>query len=58
MNSDDVTRILVEVVTGKQPAVPDDDEMVAMRVQLKIECDEIVAKGGTVDVPHEIPDVA
>ena len=55
MNSDDVTRILVEVATGREPATPDDDEQAAMRAQLKIECDEIVAKGGVVDVPHEIP---
>jgi hypothetical protein len=58
MNSDVITRILVEVATGKSPAVPDDHEMKMMRAQLQLECDEIVAAGGVVDVPHEIPDIA
>ncbi len=58
MDSDVLSRILVEVSTGKQPATPDDAEMAAMRAQLKKECDEIVAAGYEVDVPHEVPDVA
>ena len=53
-----ITRILVEVATGKKPATKDDAEMAAMRKQLEIECDEIVAQGGTVDIPHEIPDAS
>lgn len=55
MDSDVITRILVEIVTGKLPAMPDTAEMAAMRAQLKIECDEIVTNGGVVDIPHEIP---
>lgn len=58
MDSDVVTRILVEVATGKTPARPDTPEEAAMRVQLQKECEEIVARGGVVDIPHEIPDVA
>lgn len=42
-------------MTGKEPAAPDDVEMAALRTRLKVECDEIVAAGGSVDVPHEIP---
>ena len=55
MDTDDVTRILVEVATGKPAPFEESAEFAAMRAQLKIECDEIIAKGGTVDVPHEIP---
>lgn len=56
MDSDIITRMLVEIVTGKEPLLPDDVEMAAMRKQLQKECDEIVAAGGVVDVPHEVPD--
>lgn len=58
MDSDVVTRILVEVATGKTPARPDTLEEAAMRSQLTMECEEIVARGGEVEIPHEIPDVA
>jgi hypothetical protein len=55
MNSDDVTRVLVEVETGKPPAVPDTPELLMLRAKLTGECVDIRAKGGWVDVPHEIP---
>ena len=58
VHSDDVERLLVEIVTEKKPAVPDTPELAALRAQLKKECDAIVAKGGTVDIPHEVPDVS
>ena len=58
MNSDDVSRILVEIRTDKPPATPDDKEMAALRVQLTKECNAIIAAGYDVDVPHEIPDDA
>lgn len=57
LDTDDITRILVEIVTGKMPNPPDTPEAAAMRVQLQKECDEIVAKGGVVDIPTEIPDI-
>ena len=56
MNSDDVTRILVEVATGKKPAVPDTIEQAVMRIKLRRECDAIKKAGYDVDIPHEIPD--
>lgn len=54
MDSSDIERMLVEIVTGKPPTLsgPEAD---AMRAQLKMECDEILAKGGIVAIPHEIP---
>lgn len=58
MDSDIIARMLVEIVTGKEPLLPDDAEMAAMRKQLQKECDEIVASGGVVDVPHEVPDAS
>jgi hypothetical protein len=58
MDSDTVTRVLVEVATGKPPAVPDDAEVASLRAQLKLECDEIRAAGFDVDVPHEVPDAS
>jgi hypothetical protein len=57
MDTDEMTRILVEVTTGKPPAKPDTVEFAVMRKKLKREVDEIRAKGGTVLVPHEIPSV-
>ena len=49
-------RILVEIVTGKEPARLDTPEESEMRARLKTECDEIAAKGGIVQIPSEIPD--
>lgn len=58
IKTDDLERMLVEITTGKPPARPDSLEEAAMRSQLMKECNEIEARGGTVEIPHEIPDVA
>ncbi len=57
IDSDDVIKMLVEIEMGKPHTVlkPGADETY---VQLQKEVDAIHAKGGTVDIPHEIPDVA
>ena len=55
IHSDDVERLLVEIVTGKEPAFPDTSELAALRAELKRDCEKIAARGGTVDIPHEIP---
>lgn len=55
IHSDDVERILVEIVTKREPREPDTPELAALREKLQAECDEIVARGGTVMIPHEIP---
>ena len=53
--SEDISRMLVEIMTGKEPFLKS-SAADAMREQLRKECAEIVAKGGIVEVPHEIPD--
>lgn len=55
MDSDIITRMLVEIATGKEPARKDTPEEAKVRRQLKIECDAIAASGGFIDVPSEIP---
>lgn len=55
IDTDDLSRILVEIETGKPPAIPDTPRLMRLRAQLTLEINEIKAKGGTVDVPHEIP---
>lgn len=57
MDSDDIIKMLVEIETGKPHSVQMPGAE-AMYAQLQKECDDIHAKGGTVEVPHEIPDVA
>lgn len=57
IHTDDINRLLVEIVTGKPPAVPDDAELAAMRAQLQKECDEIKARGGEIEIPFEVPDL-
>ena len=54
--SDDITRMIVEIETGKQPLLTA-PEANALREQLRIECTAIKARGGTIDVPHEVPDL-
>jgi hypothetical protein len=50
-------RMLIEITTGKQPARADTPEEAKVRAKLKAECDDIKARGGVVEIPHEIPDV-
>lgn len=57
IDSDDISRMLVEITTGKEPAIPDTPEFAAMRAQLQKECDEIRAKGFEVEIPFEIPNL-
>lgn len=56
MDTDDINRMLVEIVTGKRPSRPDTVEEARMRAQLRTECDEIAAKGFAVDIPFELPE--
>ncbi len=55
MDSEDVERMIVEIVTAKPPAKPDTPEMLRMRQQLVKEIQAIQADGLDVDTPHEIP---
>lgn len=55
ITSDDVERLLVEIATKKPPPVADTPELTDLRARLQDECDEIIANGGIIDVPHEIP---
>jgi hypothetical protein len=56
IRTDQLEKILVEVVTGKPPSLqtPEAD---AIRAQFTREVEEIRAKGGVVEIPGEIPDV-
>jgi hypothetical protein len=51
----DMEVMMVEILQGKPPSLrtPEADEV---RAKLKKEIEEIQAKGGTVDVPFEIPE--
>lgn len=55
IHSDDVERILLEIMLKREPAIPDTQELADLRSQLRTECDEIAAKGGTVQIPVELP---
>lgn len=54
MDTDDLTRMLVEISTGQAPSLrtPEAD---ALRAQLTRECAAIIAQGGAIDIPPEIP---
>jgi len=54
-DAEDISRILVEIETGKTPAVPDTPELAALRAQLTSEVEEIHAQGMAVEVHHDIP---
>lgn len=53
MDTREMERMLVEIVTGKPPTLrtPEADEL---RAKLTKEVREIQAKGYEVDIPHEI----
>ena len=55
MTSDRATEILLEVMRGRRDAPGDTLEERAYRTQLAVEVDEIHAKGGTVEIPKELP---
>jgi hypothetical protein len=54
-HSGDVERLLIEIETGKTPAIPDTPELAALRVKLAAECAEIRARGMGVEIPQELP---
>jgi hypothetical protein len=53
LTSDDLRTMLVEIMTKRAPSLrsPEAD---AKRERLQQQCDEIVARGGTVEIPPEI----
>ncbi len=53
MNDIDMEKMLVEVVTGKPPTDTSYEASV-IREQLQKECNEIIAKGGSIEIPPEI----
>ena len=55
MDSERMTKILLEVTLGKPAPEHEGAEDAAIRARLKKEVDEIRAKGGAVDVPPELP---
>jgi hypothetical protein len=55
IHSGDIQRVLLEILTKVPPATPDTPELAALRAQLKLECDEIIANGEDVEVTSEIP---
>jgi hypothetical protein len=57
ITSADLERILVEVITGKDMAGPDNQERAVARKKLMIEVKEIRDRGGIVEIPPEIPDL-
>jgi hypothetical protein len=56
ITTDDLSRMVVEIMTGQEPSRLDEESMRAWN-QLKAECDEIKRKGGVVEIPGEIPKV-
>jgi len=57
IDMDDIQKMLVEIQTGKPPSNTT-PEANRIRQQLQKECDEIKAKGGTVKIPHDIPEMS
>jgi len=55
MDSERLTRILIEVDFGKIRSQADTGEEAAYRERLVEQVAEIKAKGGTVDIPFELP---
>lgn len=53
--SDEIERVLIEVMTGKSPTPPDTPELATLRLKLKKECDAIRAQGKGVEIPSEVP---
>lgn len=54
--SDDITRILLEVVQGKAPATPDTPDQAVFREKLEEEVAQLKADGKVIEVPFEMPD--
>lgn len=52
----DLETMLVELALGKKPSL-DTPEANALRAKMKSEVDAIVKAGGTIEIPHEIPEV-
>ncbi len=57
LTSDTTTRILVEVVNGQKPAIPDTEEMKAFREGVTRDVVEMRAAGVEIDIQSEIPSI-
>lgn len=54
MRTDELNKLLVDIVNGAPIPVDEPESTRALREELQREVDEIVAKGGIVDIPPEI----
>ncbi|MEO8520549.1 MAG: hypothetical protein ABI603_04245 [Acidobacteriota bacterium] len=55
MDTETLTRILLDVVNGVPAPAGEPAEHTEARRQLQVEVDEIAAMGGIVDIPFELP---
>jgi hypothetical protein len=55
MNTEQMTKILLEVSNGKKPPTHESEDAAVVRAKLQAEVEAIRAKGGIVDVPRELP---
>ena len=57
LTSDTTTRILVEVVNGQKPSIPDDDEMKIFREDVTRDVVKMRADGKEIDIAQEVPSI-
>jgi hypothetical protein len=55
MDTERMTKILLEVVNGVPAPAEESDEDRRMRATLTLHLAAVHAKGGRVDIPHELP---
>lgn len=53
IDTDDMERMLVEIMTGKEPTLRN-EEADRIREKLRAECEAIIAAGGSVIIPPEV----
>lgn len=53
LGTDELNRILVEVLTGKEPAAPDTPEMAEARASFQYDVEKARAAGHQIQIPNE-----
>ena len=57
LKSDTTTRILVEVVNGEKPRIPDDEEMKKFREDVTRDIVKMRADGIEIEIQQEVPSI-
>lgn len=56
VTSEELERILLEILNGKAPAIPDTPSLAAARLSLQEQVNQAQADGYVIDVPSELPE--